>query len=107
MDYILSLPLDDFNLSKFTPFPGAPICDDIRSHGSFQETWEQMNAANFVFIPDGLTREILEKHHREIYRRHFLKKGTLLNYLTMVWKSPDSWRRFWLDLPSFLKLTRS
>ena len=104
--YVNSLPLDEFNLSKLTPFPGAPMYDTIRDHGRFDENWELMNAANFMFVPKGFTRERLNECHREFYRRYFLRPRTLLNYASMIWKSPDSWRRFWLDLPTFLRLTR-
>jgi len=105
-EYILALPLDDMNISKLTPFPGAPMYADIREHGEFEETWGLMNAANFTFIPKGFTREQLERLHSEIYRRYFARPKTLLNYVTMIWKSPDSWRRFWKDLPTFLSFTR-
>jgi len=107
MEYVFSLPLDDFNLSKLTPFPGAPIYGDIREHGSFEENWELMNALNFIFVPKGFTRDRLEERYREFYRRYFTRPGVLLNYATMIWKSPDSWRRFWTDLPTFLRFRKT
>jgi len=106
MNYVMSLPLDDFNLSKLTPFPGAPMYKDIREHGSFDENWEQMNALNFIFVPTGFTKEQLEERHREFYRRYFSRLPMLLNYIKMIWQSPDSWRRFWFDLPTFIRLTK-
>jgi anaerobic magnesium-protoporphyrin IX monomethyl ester cyclase len=106
MAYILSLPLDEFNLAKLTPFPGAPMYGNIREHGSFEEDWGQMNALNFAFVPEGLTKEDLERHHQEIYRRFFMRPRMLLNYIRMIWQSPDSWRRFWLNFPTFLRFTR-
>jgi radical SAM superfamily enzyme YgiQ (UPF0313 family) len=106
MDYVFSLPLDDFNLSKLTPFPGAPMYSDINRFGSFDERWELMNAANFTFIPEGFTKESLEKYHLEFYRRYFSRPGILMGYGSMIWKSPDSWRRFWMDLPTFLRFTK-
>ena len=33
MDYVFSLPIDDFNLAKFTPFPGSPIYEKIHELG--------------------------------------------------------------------------
>lgn len=107
MEYIFSLPLDEFNLSKLTPFPGAPIYQDIREHGTFEENWEQMNALNFMFIPKGFTRERLEKRHVEFYKRHFTRPRTLLGYVAMIWKSPDSWRRFWMDLPALVRFKKA
>lgn len=107
MEYIFSLPLDEFNLSKLTPFPGAPIYQDIREHGTFEEKWEQMNALNFMFVPTGFTRERLEARHVEFYKRYFTRPRTLLNYTTMIWKSPDSWRRFWMNLPTLLRFRKA
>lgn len=106
MDYVFSLPLDEFNLSKLTPFPGAPMYGDICEHGAFEENWELMNATNFIFVPKGFTKERLEELHREFYRRYYSRLKVLLNYVTMIWKSPDSWRRFWKDLPTFLRFTK-
>jgi anaerobic magnesium-protoporphyrin IX monomethyl ester cyclase len=54
-DFILSLGLDDMNLSKFTPFPGAPCWSTIAEHGTLDEDWRLMNALNFVFIPRGFS----------------------------------------------------
>jgi radical SAM superfamily enzyme YgiQ (UPF0313 family) len=106
MEYVFSLPLDEFNLSKLTPFPGAPMYGNIREHGTFAEDWGLMNAANFTFVPAGFTKEILEERHLEFYRRYFSRPKVLLNYATMIWKSPDSWRRFVKDLPTFLRFTK-
>lgn len=107
MQYVFSLPLDEFNLAKLTPFPGAPIYGDIREHGVFEEDWMQMNALNFMFVPRGFTRDRLEERYRDFYRRYFTRPQILLKYAAMIWKSPDSWKRFWLDLPRFLKFRKS
>ncbi|HTG01380.1 MAG TPA: radical SAM protein [Nitrospirota bacterium] len=107
MEYVFSLPLDEFNLAKLTPFPGAPIYGDIREHGTFDEDWTQMNALNFMFIPRGFTRERLEERYREFYRRYFTRPQILLKYTAMIWKSPDSWKRFWMDLPRFLRFRKN
>ncbi len=102
--YVLSLPLDEFNLAKFTPFPGSPVYRNIRDHGRFEENWELMNCLNFVFIPDGFTRERLEERYREFYRRYFQRLPVLWAYVTMLWHSPDSWLRFLRNLRDFLRL---
>ena len=57
-DYALSLELDDMNMSKFTPFHGAPIWSRINEFGTFEENWRKMNCINFVFVP----REIDSTH---------------------------------------------
>lgn len=107
MDYVFSLPLDEFNLAKLTPFPGAPMYSTIHQHGYFEENWELMNALNFVFVPKAFTRDQLEARYREFYRRYFTRPGILLNYVTMIWKSPHSWWRFIKNLFVFLRFTRA
>lgn len=106
MDYVFSLPLDEFNLSKLTPFPGAPMYSTIHQHGYFEENWELMNALNFVFVPNGLTQNKLEERYREFYRRYFTRPKILLNYASMIWKSPHSWMRFLKNIFVFLQFTR-
>lgn len=105
--YVFSLPLDDFNLAKFTPFPGSPIYEKIKeegkSLGTFHEDWEQMDCMKFQFIPKGMELEVMEKQFINFYKYHFQRPRVLLGYIAMIWKSPDSWLRFLCSLTSFLR----
>ena len=103
MRYVSELPLDDFNLSKFTPFPGSPIYENIIKFGSFEEDWPRMDCMHFLFIPDGMTRDRLEKLYKLFYKKHFLRLKVLWQYVTMLWKSPDSWRRFARNIITFVR----
>jgi radical SAM superfamily enzyme YgiQ (UPF0313 family) len=107
MKYVFSLPIDDFNLAKFTPFPGSPIYENIRELGEFEEEWEKMDCMNFLFVTKGMTRERLETLFNEFYRTHFKRPKVLWGYVTMLWRSPDSWLRFLGNIASFIKFTRS
>ena len=66
MDFVFSLPVDDINVSKFTPFPGTPLYENARELGSFEEDWARMDCMNFLFIPKGMTRKLLEKTLHEV-----------------------------------------
>lgn len=107
MEYIFSLPIDDFNLSKFTPFPGSPIYEKIHDLGEFEEDWEKMDCMHFQFVPHGMSRERLEELFILFYKSHFQRPKVLWGYLTMLWKSPDSWKRFVANLGNFLRFARS
>ena len=107
MRYVHSLPIDDLNVAKFTPFPGTPLYKDIRESGTFDEDWNRMDCMHFLFVPTGLTHERLQKLFIEFYKRHFMRNRIVWGYITMVWKSPDSWKRFMLSLGSFLSFARS
>lgn len=106
-EYVYSLPIDDFNLAKFTPFPGSPVYTQIKDGGellgSFDENWEQMDCMQFQFVPRGMEREQMEKLFIDFYRCHFKRPRVIWGYVTMLWKSPDSWLRFLKNLSSFLR----
>ncbi len=107
MEYVYSLPIDDFNLAKFTPFPGSPIYENIRELGSFDEDWPKMDCMHFQFVPHGMEKERLEKLFIEFYKNHFRRHRVLWGYLTMLWKSPDSWRRFLASAGQFIRFAVS
>ena len=107
MDYVFNLPIDDINLAKFTPFPGSPVYDNINQLGTFDNDPTKMDCMHFQFIPDGMTLDQLEKLFLLFYKTHFKRPKTLWNYITMFWKSPDSYRRFFSSLFDFLVFARS
>lgn len=107
MDYVFSLPVDDFNLAKFTPFPGSPLYETIREKGSFDEDWARMDCMHFLFVPEGMTRERLDRLFNAFYQRHYSRPKVLLGYAAMLWRSPDSWRRFAGNFGDFVRFTRS
>lgn len=103
MEYVFSNPIDELNIAKFTPFPGSPIYKSIHELGEFDENWELMDCMNFLFIPNGMTKEKLEELFKKFYRKHFMRPKVLLEYTSMLWRSPDSWERFMRNLPDFIK----
>jgi radical SAM superfamily enzyme YgiQ (UPF0313 family) len=106
IDYALSLPLEEINVTKFTPFPGAPLYATIREQGEFDETWELMNCMNFVFVPTGMTKERLEGLYNEFIRRFYHRTRIHWGYTKMLWKSPHSILAFLRNLPEILAFER-
>jgi radical SAM superfamily enzyme YgiQ (UPF0313 family) len=107
MEYVFSLPIDDFNLAKFTPFPGSPIYEQIHKLGQFDEDWQKMDCMHFQFVPQGMEKLQLDQLYLEFYKSHFKRNRVLLGYLSMLWKSPDSWRRFVGSAGQFLRFAVS
>ena len=107
MDYVFSLPINDFNMAKFTPFPGSPIYERAHEMGEFDEDWDKMDCMSFQFIPEGFERERLEYLFWTFYRNHFRRPKVWLDYMTMIWKSPDSWKRFGANIGKMLSFVRS
>ena len=48
MAYVASLPIDDFNLAKFTPFPGSPIYEQAHTLGTFDEDPARMDCMHLM-----------------------------------------------------------
>ncbi|HOW53172.1 MAG TPA: radical SAM protein [Syntrophorhabdaceae bacterium] len=103
MDYVFSLPVDDINVSKFTPFPGTPLYENAHELGTFDEDWPKMDCMSFLFIPKGMTKKLLERLFTKFYRKHIMRPKTLIDYVTMIWRSPDSWKRFISNIGPFLR----
>lgn len=106
IDYALSLPLDEINVTKFTPFPGAPVYRTLERFGRFNEDWELMNCMNFVFIPNNMTKEQLEGLYDEFIRRFYRRPRINWGYTTMLWKSPHSVLDFLKHLPEIIRFER-
>ncbi len=102
IEYALSLPLEEINVTKFTPFPGAPVYKTIREQGEFDENWPLMNCMNFVFVPHGMTKAQLEKLYDEFIRRFYHRPRIHWGYTRMLWRSPRSILKFLRHLPEIL-----
>jgi radical SAM superfamily enzyme YgiQ (UPF0313 family) len=100
--FVLSLGLDDMNMSKFTPFPGAPCWDTIREHGAFDEDWRRMNCLNFVFVPRAFSsRDELDRAYNRFVKAFYthpdwrkkLVRRTWQHRHTL-WHMAVNWRAF-------------
>src|SRR4029079_1270413 len=77
VEFLRTAPIDLAQVTKFTPYPGTPSYARIREHGRFTEDWERMNAMNWVFVPNGLSPEILERYFRLAYRAFYSRSDVL------------------------------
>lgn len=64
--FVKSVPLTIMNLTKFTPYPGSPIYRDMYNTNIRDDHWEKMNGMNFLWAPEGMTIEQLNKHYKNI-----------------------------------------
>ena len=102
-DFVMSLGLDDMNMSKFTPFPGAPLWKTIREEGTFEEDWGQMNCINFVFIPKTIgSKEILDQMYNEHVKRFYTDKEWRRKFMKRLWQHRHSLWHLFKNLPDFL-----
>lgn len=101
-DFILALGLDDMNMAKFTPFPGAPLWGAIREEGTFDENWRLMNCLNFVFIPKGIeSKERLDHLYNEHVKRFYSDPAWRRRFRRRIWQHRKSLLYLLRHLPSF------
>ena len=101
-DFIISLGLDDMNMTKFTPFPGAPLWAKIREEGTFNEDWRLMNCLNFVFIPKGIeSQERLDHLYNEHVKRFYSDSTWRMKFRKRLWQHRKSLIYLLRHLPSF------
>ncbi len=101
-DFIIELGLDDMNMAKFTPFPGAPLWSVIRDEGTFEEDWRLMNCLNFVFIPRGIeSREKLDHLYNEHVKRFYSDPAWRKRFRGRIWQHRKSLIYLLRHLPSF------
>lgn len=106
-DFIISLGLDDMNMSKFTPFPGAPLWPAIREEGSFHEDWRLMNCLNFVFVPKGIeSKERLDQLYNEYVKLFYSDPGWRRKFRRRLWQHRKSIMYLIRHLPSFWSAKR-
>ena len=106
-DFVLSLGLDDMNMAKFTPFPGAPLWKSIHNEGTFEEDWEQMNCLNFVFVPKTIgSREILNQLYNEHVKRFYTSKAWQKKFRKRIWQHRYSLWHILKNLPDILAAKR-
>jgi radical SAM superfamily enzyme YgiQ (UPF0313 family) len=88
LDFALQLPLDDISVTMLTPFPGTEIYERAAEFGTFDSDWSRMNLLNTVFIPHGLTHEILEQYQRDILKQFYLRPRIIIGYLRRLAANP-------------------
>lgn len=75
------LKLDNIIVTLNTPIAGSQQFEEAGRYGSLDKAnWEEFNYWRPVFVPTGLTKEILLKKHREFYRRFYLRPRIIMQY---------------------------
>lgn len=107
INFLLDLPLDDFHITFFAPHPGSKITANIREYGFFDNDWRKDGGWQVTFIPSGLTREDLEKHHRLAFSKFYFRKRIILAYIKRTFLTHHTLYRLWLAARAFFKYLTS
>ncbi len=106
-DFVISLGLDDMNMSKFTPFPGAPCFPTIRDHGVLNDDWRKMNALNFVFVPNAFSSKAeLDLLYNQHVKRFYHDPEFQRKFRRRLWQHRRTLWHMLRHLPSFLAAKR-
>jgi magnesium-protoporphyrin IX monomethyl ester (oxidative) cyclase len=101
-DFALSLNLDDMNMSKFTPFFGAPVWSTVMQTGTFDHDWRKMNCLNFVYVPAGVdSRRTLEALYNRHVKRFYSSRAWRRKFRRRLWENRHSLLRLVRHLPTF------
>ena len=88
-DFILSLDLDEMNMTKFSPLHGAPIWDECVNGegGQMIEDWRLLNCLNFAYLPEGFaSREEMDALYNWHVKRFYDSKGYRRRFAKRLWQ---------------------
>jgi anaerobic magnesium-protoporphyrin IX monomethyl ester cyclase len=107
-DFVMSLELDDMNMTKFTPFHGAPVWQNISTEGQVDEDWRKMNCLNFVFLPKGIQSwETLDQLYNNHVKRFYNDPKWRKRFRSRLWEHRYSLLRLIRHFPDFLSAIRT
>jgi radical SAM superfamily enzyme YgiQ (UPF0313 family) len=87
--FICRIPMQIMHLTKFTPYPGSPIYRDLYGTNIRDDHWEKMNGMNFVWAPEGISTEELDRHYQEVLRVFYHRPTILWYYIKMTLHYPN------------------
>ena len=88
IDFAKRSSLSDITVTALTPLPGSQICSVADRYGAFDHDWRKMNLLNIVFVPSGLSRELLSKYRKRMLREFYLRPRIVRSYLNRIIRNP-------------------
>lgn len=104
INLIRKLPLDDFHMTYFTPFPGSLSYKIAKDYGEFNSSLKTLSFFSPTFIPKDLTKDELEYYYRLIYRIFYLRLKIIFYYLIKL-KNKKVIMKLLRSLFSFLRFS--
>lgn len=92
MSFMNSIPLDDFHISFFTPWPASQLYHEIKKSGALgdiDDLWERMNGWRPVYVPEGMTAPELTLWHRKVFLKFYLRPRVIARYLLNSFRNPN------------------
>jgi radical SAM superfamily enzyme YgiQ (UPF0313 family) len=86
--FVRRIPMTIMNLTKFTPYPGSPVYRELYGTAIRDDHWEKMNGMNFVWAPEGITVEELDRHYQDVIRWFYGQKRVRRQYVKETFRNP-------------------
>ncbi len=83
-DFIRRIPMSIMNLTKFTPYPGSPLYRELYGTYIRDDHWQKMNGMNFLWAPEGLTVDELDRHYQAVLRGFYQRPRMVWYYLKLT-----------------------
>jgi len=87
-DFVRRIPMDMMNLTKFTPYPGSPIYVDLYGTKIRPDDWRKMNGMNFVWSPEGISVEELDRAYQGLLHSFYARPHVLHDYVLLTLQYP-------------------
>lgn len=84
IDFARSIPLDNFQATYFTPFPGSQAYDVADKYGEFEKDWEKMNMWDIVFVPYGFSKKDLRHYLKMVHRKFYFRPRIIWSYFKLM-----------------------
>ncbi len=88
IDFAKSLPLDNISLTFMTPFPGSKISAIASQYGTFEDNWSKMTILESVFVPFGLTEQLLREYYNRFIREFYFRRRIIFAYIRLCVNNP-------------------
>lgn len=92
-EFVQRIPMTIMNLTKFTPYPGSPVYRELYGTSIRDDHWEKMNGMNFVWAPEGISVEELDRHYLDVISSFYRHKRVRRAYVRLSLKHPGHLRR--------------
>jgi len=105
-DFIESMPFDEINISKFSPFHGAPLREECVSgcDGTFHDDWRLLNCLNFTYVPKAFdSRQQMDFSYNQCIDRFYRGRHYQELFLKRLWQHRWSFCHVLRHLVPFLR----
>lgn len=92
-DFIRRVPMTIMNLTKFTPYPGSPVYRELYGTNIREDHWKKMNGMNFLWAPEGMTVEQLDRHYQAVLGKFYRRPSMSWYYFKFTLRYPTHFVR--------------